>query len=82
MSLQDKLNAIKAQIEAKAPAEAIQLMHRATEELRASGLAEKALGVGQKAPAFSLVSAAGETVNSQELLARGPLVVTFYRGAW
>ncbi|WP_345019230.1 peroxiredoxin-like family protein [Streptomyces shaanxiensis] len=34
------------------------------------------------APAFSLPSATGQTVPLDDLLAAGPVVLTFYRGAW
>jgi peroxiredoxin len=42
-------------------------------------------GVGERddtAPEFILTDADGNSVSSRELLANGPLVITFYRGAW
>ena len=57
-------------------------MHRATAELKASGAAERAKKVGDKAPAFTLRDPEGKVVSSQDLLARGPLIVSFYRGVW
>jgi len=57
-------------------------MHRALEELIASNIAEKLLKVGAVAPAFSLPDEHGKTVSSVELLAVGPIVVTFFRGGW
>lgn len=51
-------------------------------ELVASGAAGRALKVGDRAPAFALEDPDGELVASTALLARGPLVVTFYRGVW
>lgn len=41
-----------------------------------------ALEVGQKAPDFKLPSADGKSVSLTELLEKGPVVVTFYRGSW
>lgn len=87
MSLQDKLDAFRANLEAggppyNAPAWIHEPMHRATDELIASGAAEKALKVGAKAPAFTLDDPDGVPVSSAELLAQGPLIVTFYRGVW
>ena len=41
-----------------------------------------ALAVGQQVPAFELPNAEGNLVSSADLLAKGPLVVTFYRGSW
>jgi len=57
-------------------------MHRATDELIASGAGERALKAGDRAPEFALKDANGREVASRELLAKGPLVVTFYRGVW
>ena len=83
MSLQDKLDAFKAEFEGKkAPPEVVAVFHRSTAELIASGQAARALNVGDRAPAFRLPDSGRATVTSAELLAKGPLVVTFYRGAW
>ena len=83
MSLQEKLDAFRADFETnKAPPEATAIMHRATAELIASGQAERALKVGDRAPAFALADPDGKVWSSAELTAKGPLVVTFYRGVW
>ena len=83
MVLQDKLNAFKAKFEGKkAPPEVVAVFHKSTAELIASGQAARALKVGDRAPTFALPDSEGATVASAELLANGPLVVTFYRGVW
>jgi len=87
MTLQEKLDAFKADFEAgkppyNVPRSVIETMHRATAELKAAGLAERAKKVGDKAPAFLLKDPEGNIVSSKELLANGPLIVTFYRGVW
>ena len=87
MKLQARLDAFKADFEAgkppyNAPPSVIATMHRATAELKASGLAAKALKVGDKAPIFTLKAPEGNDVSSAALLAEGPLVVSFYRGVW
>lgn len=87
MSLQDKLDAFRANFEAggppyNAPSHIHEPMHRATRELIESGAAEKALKVGDKAPTFTLKDAEGTSHSSIDLLAHGPLIVTFYRGVW
>jgi AhpD family alkylhydroperoxidase len=87
MTLKAKLDAFKADFEAgkppyNVPYSVIETMHRATAELRASGLADGALKVGDRAPAFTLSDADGNPVSSAELLKQGPLVVSFYRGVW
>jgi hypothetical protein len=82
MSLQDKLDEVKKQFESSAPVEALTVMHRATEDLRNSGIMERILKVGGRAPEFTLPDIQGQTARSAELLGRGPLVVSFYRGVW
>ena len=87
MSLQEKLDAFKADFQAgkppyNVPPSVIETMRRATAELIASGAAQKALKAGDNAPAFTLNDANGKPVSSADLLRQGPLVVTFYRGVW
>ena len=82
MSLQDKLDAIKAGFAAKAPPDVVAVMHKATTDLIASGQAERALKAGMRAPEFTLPDAHGAPVRSADLLKKGPLVLTFYRGVW
>ena len=87
MSLQAKLDAFKTDFEAgkppyNVPYSVIETMHRATAELVASGAAGRALKAGDKAPAFTLSDPDGRPISSADLLAHGPLVVSFYRGVW
>lgn len=83
MSLQDRLDAFKADFEGnKAPPEVVAVMRRATADLIASGKATRALKAGDRAPAFALADQDGVTRNLTELLAQGPLVLSFYRGVW
>ncbi len=87
MTLQSRLDAFKVDFEAgkppyNVPYSVIETMHRATAELVASGAAQGALKAGDKLPDFSLSDPYGNTVSSTDLLARGPLVISFYRGVW
>lgn len=87
MSLQDRLDAFKADFQAgkppyNVPPAVIATMQRATAELIASGQAGRAMRAGEFAPEFTLNDPEGRPVRSAEMLARGPLVVTFYRGVW
>ena len=87
MALQDKLDAFKADFEAgrfplKPNQEALDTMQRATAELIASGQAQRAKKAGDAAPEFIFRDLDGKQVASRDLLAKGPLVVSFYRGVW
>jgi peroxiredoxin len=87
MSLQEKLFAFKAQFESgqppfeAVPAAAHEIMKRATEELRAAGIADRVPSSGP-APLFALEDAHGMRVNLADLLMKGAVVLSFYRGAW
>jgi peroxiredoxin len=87
MALQDRLNAFKADFEAgrfplKPTKEALETMHRGTDELIASARAQRAKKAGDRAPEFVLTDPDGKPVSSRGLLAKGPLVISFYRGVW
>ncbi|MHC4852952.1 MAG: protein kinase domain-containing protein [Planctomycetota bacterium] len=47
-----------------------------------SRVLSRSLKRGDKVPHFELTGMNGERLSSNELLARGPLVISFYRGAW
>lgn len=86
-SLQSRLDEFKKAFESgappfNAPREAIETMHRATAELKATGIENRALKVGDRPPEFSLFNQDHVQVNSAELLQQGPLVVSFFRGHW
>lgn len=51
------------------------------EDLRTSG-AVPGIGIGERAPSFTLPNAVGKPVSLDDRLAEGPVVVVFYRGAW
>ena len=82
MSLQEQLDAMRTQFQAKAPKETLEIMHRAVDDLRSSGILGRVPKVGDRAPEFTLPNMAGQPVSSRDLLSRGPLVVSFYRGRW
>lgn len=82
MSLQEQLNAMKEKSEARIPAEALEVMHRATEELEKSGILDQVPKAGDRAPGFALHNTQGMRVESRSLLESGPMVLTFYRGGW
>ncbi len=82
MSLQDKLDDVKKEFESSAPAEALTIMHRVTEDLQNSGIMDHVLKVGENAPGFTLPDVQGQMVSSSDLLRKGPLVISFYRGVW
>jgi len=81
-SLKEDLAAQKQKWEAALPGEATKLLKQATQRLVESSVAKPLLTAGDKFPQFSLPNAVGNAVNSEDMLARGPMVVCFYRGGW
>lgn len=64
------------------PPDLTALIEQGAGEISALDIIERALKPGDKAPAFSLKNQNGEQKNLSEYLAQGPVVLTFYRGAW
>lgn len=82
MTLQERLDRIRQGFEKQAPPATLALMHRVTEDLRSSGIADRAPQKGQPAPSFELEDSRGGRVRLSGLLERGPAVLTFFRGRW
>jgi hypothetical protein len=82
MSLQEQLDELRAKSKTRIPPEAQAVMQRSIDELRASGILSRVPKVGDQAPDFTLPNAVGQPVGLAGLLAKGPVVVSFYRGRW
>lgn len=82
MGLQDRLNRIREATAKQVPQEFLDVVHQFVNDLRDSGIMETVLKVGDKAPSFTLLSYTGNSVELGQLLANGPLVISFYRGRW
>jgi len=82
MTLQETLKQFKEGVLSRLSPDDVAIMDAATEELVRSGIAKGAKKVGDQAPDFQLPNASGEMVKLSDLLARGPAVLTFYRGTW
>jgi peroxiredoxin len=83
ISLQDQLDRITQSTRGLVQAERLAISERETERLFASGIEDRALKAGDRAPEFTLPDAlTGKSVHSTDLLAMGPLVIKFFRGRW
>jgi peroxiredoxin len=80
--LQQQLDEFLAQGRSLLPADLLQDLLSPIEQLITSGAAEKALKEDAQAPDFTLPDALGNAVTLSHLLGQGPVVITFYRGAW
>jgi peroxiredoxin len=66
----------------RVPADRRAIMERHIAHLTKTGFAQRAKQVGDRAPAIILPDIHGKTFDIATLLAKGPVVVTFYRGGW
>jgi peroxiredoxin len=80
--LTDSIDTFMQGVAKHAPPEVLAGLGAEIKKLAESGIARQALQVGSKAPNFTLPDAHGKPVTLSTLLAKGPAVVTFYRGGW
>ncbi len=82
MSLKAELDAFRSEFMANVAPEIRDAMVRADMELAASGIAQKAMKAGDRASDFRLHDVRGGYLRLKDLLAAGPVVLSFYRGGW
>ncbi len=82
MSLEQQLAAQRKESKENIPEETREVMERAVKDLAESGILDRALKKGAEAPDFTLPDVDGAAVSLSGLLAKGPAIVTFYRGGW
>jgi peroxiredoxin len=73
--LVDKINANRSE-------DVRALNNRGVQEIRNSGVLNKAINVDDYAPEFDLPNAVGERVSLYNSLENGPVVLVWYRGGW
>jgi peroxiredoxin len=82
LTLQNEIDALYAEASKRIPASVRAELNASIDEVKRTGIAERALGVGALAPVFTLPNAVGKPISSTDLLQRGPLIISFYRGIW
>ncbi len=82
MALKEQLERMKSHTASRMPPEVAGMTQRLVDDLRKPEVMSRVLKVGDKAPGFVLPNATGQMLSSQELLAKGPLTVSFFRGKW
>ncbi len=79
MSLYNELTKLRIKYAKLLPPDRTAVMDAHMETLRANGALDRILSVGSQIPDFTLRDGFGKIVSSKELLARGPLVIAFFR---
>ncbi len=82
MLLKDEIQKMQEAMLPQIPEDVLKLLFSKIEELVNSGIAERTLNVGDEIPQINLPNAVGKTINVNSMLKDGPVVISFYRGAW
>jgi len=81
-SLNAQLRAFKTSVFDRADEETARALIQAEAEYRADAAQAHPLGVGDSAPGFTLGDASGNQHRLADYLARGPVLLLFFRGGW
>jgi hypothetical protein len=82
MGLTEQLNDLKQQLGQEVPNEILGEIGQFVQGLVQSGIEKTSRQAGDKMPPFALPSVSGKMVSSEDILAKGPMVLSFYRGIW
>ena len=81
-TLAERLTAKNKELTEQMPDAVLDQLEQGVQKIKEMGVQARALKEGDPMPSFELPEASGETVRSEELLAKGPLALHFYRGVW
>ena len=82
MSLTEQLNDLKQQLGQEIPQAILEEIGQFLQGLAQSGIVNSSCQAGDKVSSFTLPNVAGEMIFSEDILAKGPMVLNFYRGIW
>lgn len=82
MQLQDELDAVRDKCYESTPQHIWRVRQEAIDDLISTGIAERAVHAGDRAPRFRLRDSNGKVILTQDLLNSGPVLIIFYRGGW
>jgi len=80
--LNQKIRSTIQSFRTQLPAELSALIEQGAGEISALDIIERSRKAGDKAPEFDLENQYGQRRRLTDYLQKGPLVITFYRGAW
>jgi len=81
-TLARQLEAFREGMLERADPKLVAVLQRYSDDLTERGAAGAALQVGEQAPDFTLPDRDGRMVALHDVLARGPVVLNFFRGGW
>jgi peroxiredoxin len=82
MSIQDQLDRLRGDLRRTAPPGVLDVADKTIQFVANTGLTESAVREGDRAPDFDLPGVDGESVSLSAKLAKGPVILSFFRGGW
>ncbi len=82
MTLTETLLDYNTKGRARIPAQTLEVMDAATQDLINKNLSKKSIKKGDTLTTAELINTKNEKINIDEMLKKGPLVISFYRGGW
>jgi hypothetical protein len=82
MELTEQINDLKQQLGRDIPREVLVEIGQFVQGLVQAGIEKTSCQAGDKIPSFMLPDVSGKIVSSGDILAKGPMVLSFYRGVW
>ncbi|RFU80737.1 thioredoxin-like fold [Trichoderma arundinaceum] len=82
VTLASQLSNLAEGVKQNAPAPIVSIIDESIAGLKASFDKSAVIQAGATLPSFKLPNALGQEVTSESLLAKGPVLITFYRGEW
>ena len=82
MKLMKQIEEMQKKMLADIPEDVLETITAANKKIIGNRLEKDALRVGQNMPVFQLNNHLNRPVPSYELLGKGPLIISFYRGGW
>jgi hypothetical protein len=82
MGLTEQLNDLQRQLGREIPREIMLQIGQFVQGLVQSGIEKTSSQAGDKMPYFILPNVLGRMISSADILAKGPMVLSFYRGVW
>lgn len=81
-TLNKQLEELVAESKSKIPEDIVKVMQAADLDLAETWIDKNIVGVWEKFPEITLPDATGKQVDINELLKKGPVIISFYRGGW
>lgn len=82
MGLTEEINDLKQQLGKDIPREILEEIGQFIQGLVGTGIEKTSRQAGDKVPSFNLPNVSGKMVSPGDILAKGPMVLSFYRGVW